>query len=362
MKKRVGIMTFPHSMSFGASLQMTALHQVLKKCGYDVAVVNYINDYMKKKEHISGGKKRTLKNIISDCLLLPAQIRFRIFEQNLSFYPHTTIHHSSGLSAVKERFDKISCGSDQVWNPDITGNDMSYFLDFCEPGQRIAYAPSFGVSELDSVYEHDVAEELQKFSALSVREVEGQEIVRKLTGSEAQVVLDPTMLLEAEEWKTMAKKSIFSRLPQHYIAYFVFHSNKYVEDFVKKLVDKTGLQVIRYTWSAKQSLLERNYVGQYGPREWLWFLSHADYVITDSFHGSVFSLLFHKEVFVSLASKTNSRMRCLMDQFGLMDHVLCEGAPMPTLDTTIDYERFEACKKEKVESSLSYLIQAIEND
>lgn len=362
MKKRVGILTFPHSPSFGASLQMTALHHILKKQGYDVAIVNYINDFMREKKHISGEQKKSLKKVVSELLSWPSRIRFIRFESKLSYYPRKTIHDPAELSIMKERFDKISCGSDQVWNPDITGNDMSYFLDFCEPCQRMSYAPSFGVTELEPKYAPAIAAELKQFSALSVRECEGREIVKKLTGAEAQVVLDPTMLVDAEEWRAMEKKPSFSTLPQHYIAYFVFRPNAYVGEFVRKLTEKTGLKVIRYTWSAKESLFRKDCVGQYGPREWMWFLSHADYVVTDSFHGSVFSLLFHREVFVSLASKTNSRMKYLMSQFELQDHVLCEGEPMPSLDKSIDFQRFEVCKKEKVDRSMAYLIRAIEKE
>ena len=360
-EKHVGILTFPHSPSFGASLQMTALYTVLKNEGYRVDIINYMNSYMKEEKHISGNKKNKFKRFVLKCMALPSSIRFRIFEKNLTYFPQKTIHDPAELKSVEKVFDKIVCGSDQVWNPAITGNDISYFLNFCDKKKRVAYAPSFGVTELSEPIRSQVANELKLFSGLSVREKQGQELIFDMLGESCSVVIDPTMLLDADFWDTQAKKPQVLKKGQRYIANFIFHPSVRTQKFIENLKEHSRCKELRYTWSPKELLVNRSCVGQFGPKEWLWYIKNADYIVTDSFHGCVFSILFGKKFFVSMNANANSRLKNLLQEFGLEDRIINESESCD-FESKINYEKVGLVRTQRAEECLKYLLDSLKKE
>ena len=349
---KIGILTFPNSPSFGASLQMRGLYRALQDLGSEVEIINYQNTFMAKNKHI--GKKNTVKNIILFFLDISSKKKFSKFEKQLQFFPNKTICEKDDLKQIGNRYDYLICGSDQVWNPKITGEDLNYFFLFCDDNfKKISYAASFGVNELSTAISLKVKEQLKKFNHISVREEQGAKIVYELLNTDCTIVLDPTMLISQDEWRSCEKK--FTSLPPKYIARFIFNYDDNVEKKIKELQEKTGLPVVTIGGNIISKFKKGLCTGSIGPAEWLYVLDHADHVVTDSFHGAAFSIIFHKDVFVSIASSTNSRLKTLLHTFELDNRIIGETLPVGE----IDYENVQKIMNEKKEYSLDFLRKAI---
>lgn len=349
---RIGILTFPNSPSFGAALQMRGLYRALENLGNDVEIINYRNTFMSKKRHIQ--KRNPIKTLAISLLDIPGRNSFRRSEKQLQLYPSKIICETKQLKHIANRYDYLICGSDQVWNPNITGEDLNYFFSFCEDdSKKISYAASFGVDKLKGTFAQAVKEQLEKFNAISVREEQGAQIVYELLNSNCVIVLDPTMLIEQKEWRLCEKK--LKGLPSKYIAKFIFNYDRNVEEKIDELAEKTGLPVVTVGGTAISKLKSGLFTGSIGPSEWLYVLDHADYVVTDSFHGAAFSIIFHKNLLVSMASSTNSRLKTLLHTFELDNRAI--GVTLPK--EKIDYNNVQKIMIEKREESLDFLRKAI---
>lgn len=349
---KVGILTFPNSPSFGAALQMRGLYRALQLLGCEVEVINYRNKYMSEKRHIR--KENPVKNIAICILDHSGKKSFHDFEKQLKLFPKKIINETDDLKQIADRYDFLICGSDQVWNPNITGEDLNYFFSFCKnDSKKISYAASFGVDALNENFAQAVTRELKRFKSISVREERGAQIVYELLNTNCTTVLDPTMLIEQDEWRSCEKE--IRRLPTNYIAKFIFNYEKNVERKIDELAKKTGLPVVTVGGTAISKLKKGFYTGSIGPSEWLYVLDHANYIVTDSFHGAAFSIIFHKNLLVSMASSTNSRLRTLLHTFELDNRTI--GTVLP--EDEIDYNIVQEKIMEKREESLKFLRNAI---
>ena len=355
--QRIGIMTFPKSPSFGASLQMYALYKAIQELGFEVEVINYVNQYMKEKRHFSAPASGA-KKIISWLLDYPNRAMFSRFEQQISMYPSKPIHSSEALKTLPERYEYMICGSDQVWNPYITGNDMGYLFDFCQEGRKkVSYAPSFGVENLGKSEASRYAVLLRDFASISVREEKGKELVKKLIGEEPKIVVDPTMLIPSKQWRNEEKKK--KGIPDQYIACFIFNQRDYITEYAKNLSREKHCPLLLVGGNEFTKLKRKNYSGSLGPREWLYVIDHADAVITDSFHGAVFSLIFGKELHASMESPTKSRLETLLRTFDAECCIIPSGVTDSRQYQHVDQRSTYQILREKRNESIDYLRTAL---
>ena len=333
---KVGIFTFPNSTSYGAELQMYALYEYVRRLGHTPEVINYHNAYMKAQKHMSG--RGTLKAAAGQLLHHRLYRNFRRFEKDAMVrYPQKSFSDPALLPEMAKRYDAVICGSDQVWNPDITGGDLSYFLNFCgEDTRRVAYAPSFGVEALSSEFAARVRPELERFFFLSVREKVGQTLIRELTGREAALVVDPTLLLRYNDWANLEREHPLAQ--GDYILYYTIRSSRTLWKKARELSEKTGMKLVAVggnflkTAFGKEANIE--YAVDIGPDQWLYLMRHARYVVTNSFHGTVFSIIFRRDFYVEFSSLTNSRMAQITQALGLTDRIVGEA---PLEPTAVDY-------------------------
>lgn len=215
-----------------------------------------------------------------------------------------------------DKFDYFICGSDQIWNPTYATTSELAFCSFA-PQKTICVSPSFGVSKIPVYRKDEYARLLKNIYKLSVREKDGQKIIKDLTGRDAPVLLDPTMLLPIEKWNDLSKKPK-TELPQRYVVcYFLGKIDKAykkaIEDFAKQ---KNLPLVTLFDITAPQYYM-------FSPDEVLYVIKNAEYVLTDSFHGTVFSILFHKNFYVfdrnEGGNSMGSRLDTLLEKFGLKD-------------------------------------------
>lgn len=353
---KIGILTFPNSPSYGASLQMFALYRAVKSLGADVEVINYINPYMKNRQHYKTNKRSFVRHCLNAIAEQPNKRMFASFEKQIKLYPRRPFHRKEKLADLAQRYDYLICGSDQVWNPQITGTDLSYLFDFCtDNSKKIAYAPSFGFSQIQEDLKDQYSSLLKKFKSLSIREEAGHAVIKELIGADCKIVLDPSMLLTKETWEQQIRKK--SGLPEHYVAMFIFNKNEKVKKFAANLAKEKGIPLINITGHAFTRLRHKECTGPLGPAQWLSVIQNADYVVTDSFHGTAFSIILEKELFVSLASATNSRLITLLNTFGLNDRIITDSNVREI--SRIDYKTVGDIMEQKRAESLAYLTDAL---
>ena len=214
------------------------------------------------------------------------------------------------------QYDCFFCGSDQIWNPTYATTSELAFLTFAK-GKSVAIAPSFGLSSVPNYAVADFKKWLNQISILSVREVAGQKIINDLTGRKADVLLDPTMALDVEKWKSCVKKPDI-KLPKKYLlCYFLGQVNKSYKKSIVDFAKQNNLEIVRLFD------IESPQYYTFDPNEVLYSILNAEYVMTDSFHGTVFSILFKKNFFVFDRNEgghsMSSRLDTLLSTFGLLD-------------------------------------------
>lgn len=363
---KVGILTFPNSTSYGATLQMYALYRIINELGHDTEVINYHNAYMKAQRHTGRqramkGLRNAAKSVVKAVLHRRLDPVFRQFEkEKVDLFPKEAFVKKEALHFADERYDAVICGSDQVWNPNITNSDLSFFLDFCgEKTKRISYAPSFGIENLSEQLTRSVERELNRFSSISVREESGRALVERMTGKDVPIVVDPTLLIDADAWTRME-----SEHPQgngDYILYYTVHSSASLMKYCKSLSEKTGLRIIVVGGNAVRKMMNRDpmldYAVDVSPSEWLYLIHHARYVVTNSFHGTAFSINYRKDFYVEFSSPANSRLEHITNMLGLQSRIV--GAGMADYSENCDYSATEERLSVLCSESMGYLTNAL---
>ena len=218
------------------------------------------------------------------------------------------------LSRQIKQYDYCVVGSDQVWNPHF-GNYHQFFLGFAPEKKRLSYAASISTMDIPAE-EHDFfVQGLKGMKALSVREQAGADLIEQLTGRKAEVHLDPTLLLTADEWRSVSRKPTWYHGGEYLLTYFLGRRPAQIDAIAEEL----GLTVVNLLDEA----VYEHYVT--GVDEFLWAIDHASLVYTDSFHGSVFSILFQTPFVVcdrygtgkgDVSEKMGSRLDTLLGYFG----------------------------------------------
>ena len=379
--KKVGILTSSPSFinNYGAVLQAYALTTMVDKLGADACIIKYAD----KHEYVQGrvSIKDRLKGVVFNSnISLRTRVKIILNKlMNRSVYPvfekfqreYIDFHDSEyidycGLEQIAKQFYAFIVGSDQVWNPNVHHgvNDPGYFLQFVPKGiKRIAYAPSMGVNVLPDSCKTNLKEYLSAFDNLSIREESGRRIIRDVCNMDVPVVLDPTMLLEREDYDKI--KSMLPDVGDKYILYYKFGSIKCVETTVRKIAKHYGYKVV-----CVPAGLDTGFKQDYriGPREFIDLISNASLVCTDSFHATVFSIIYNKP-FLAFCREDetrnkvtmNSRITGILDMLalreawaGMGEHIDIHALPK------VNYSRANTILAEKRKEAIAYLKNALE--
>lgn len=334
---KIAIVTQPLANNYGGIMQNYALQQALRKLGHDVTTIDYI-------PHTS-----VFRYLLSWCkslLLFPFKSKRRKFpkfvkvyerkEHMLSFIKkhisltQTVTSYSSAI-LYKNNIDAVIVGSDQVWRPKYNRLIKDMYLRFVpQEVRKVAYAASFGVDswEYSSSLTKECAKYAQQLYKLSVREYSGIELCQRYLGVTAEFVLDPTLLLESEVYKRLFNDSSLYKYP--YLFAYILDIDSPKRDYVYKLAKMLNLQPIIYS------------AGDIKVEEWLQTICYADYVVTDSFHGTAFSIIFKKD-FTAITNplRGNSRFVSLLNSVGLFDRIISENYDQMNL-SAIDWGSVDA--------------------
>lgn len=304
--KKVGIITFHSAINYGAALQAMALYNALEKLNIASEIIDYRNEIIEEQYGIQ--TKFSSNNIIVKGLLFlvknfnfyQKKIKFRKFMNNNTKITDKKYYYKN-IQEIESLYNIVIAGSDQVWNLKLTGNDTRYFLDFLPKEKKRSYAASFGVKELEKKDIQQYKKMLNDFPYISVREDTGKKICEDIgVMGEVRVDLDPTLLFDGIEWSKYCKKI---KKKKYILLYKVALPEKLVE-FIKKFAIENNLDVIEIGSELRKSAKEFKMVRNGGPEEFLTLIRNADYVATTSFHATVFSILFHKNMILELEDAT----------------------------------------------------------
>ena len=270
--------------------------------------------------------------------------KFNTFRKNFKF-SNKSASSLKQLSDLALTYDMFLVGSDQLWRPDNIFPKYYTLSWVPDNTAKVSYATSFGVSELDRRYKSKAKEFLNRFSAISVRESSGCELVKEITGKTTYVVCDPVFFLTKNQWNTIADTSLCPN--KKYIFTYFLGGGKQCRKFAEKLSAVTGLSVLGIVHNDSYIASDENIdypIDDCSPNEFLGLISNAEYICTDSFHASAFSAIFNKNFFAfnrftSKKHGTNSRIKSFLKMTGLENRLITDfGKSDDIILNDIDYE------------------------
>lgn len=370
---KAGIITINSAHNYGCMYQAWALRTYLEKIGLDAEIINYRYPEIDDIYQPFKVKKRFKKKLLQKLYVTYHKIRFKftgkenmrkynLFEDFIANDLHTT-EVFTNFRELKDanlasRYDVLITGSDQVWNSTITvGLKPAYFLGFAEDIKKIAYAPSIGKTSLKNYEKEFFKEFLKDYHAIGLREESAAELLAPLTDKELSVVLDPTFLLEISDYEKIRKPGRFNG---KYIMVHVINEDTTVRPIAEALSKKTGLPVIHNRSTARYS----NELGRFndaGPGEFLSLVMNASYVVTNSFHATVFALMYKRDFFTIPHKKYPERMVHLLNICELSERLVSSPDALETIPSlSVDFDKTASLLKEAKTKSRNFLHDALE--
>lgn len=357
---KIGIITFHFALNYGAALQTYALQKVLFEMGHVPKIIDYRPAYLTDSYKWSWRcGSFNFKNLILPTL----NKKFNKFCNSYMQFTPLSYRTLEELRENPPEADAYICGSDQIWNSDLTGYDSAYFLKFGkEHTKRISYAASLGKDRLKELDENQIKSYLKDFDFVSVREKSGVQLVSNNTTNAVDLVLDPTLLVT--DYKPLLKKRIYEQ--KKYVLVINLQNNPLLNQTAELVSNELKLPIINLNnYSAKFWKFKGTRMFP-SPEKYLELIKLSEYVITNSFHGTIFSIIFNKRFLTtSLSGKNyqrNCRMTDLLNSLGLSDHFI-EGYSISQIKELLSKETdwLSVCNLLKIhqKSSFSFLENAL---
>lgn len=374
---KIGIITINDNNNYGNRLQNYATQEVLKTLGCEVeTIVN--NPICINKEHgnkiILLFKKITKKSFIA-LISITASIfkkiliskynnkiinkranAFKQFTEDNIVETQFVISRDNIPSNLADKYDYFISGSDQVWNPQFRMCSPVDFLTFAPPMKRISYAASFGIQSIPVEYIKDYSKWLSEMECLSVREESGADIIKELTGRNANVLVDPTMMLSKDKWFSVSCTDINKPRREYLLTYFLGKVSKITMNLTRQIATDNKLEIIRLADTKDKA----RFIA--GPSEFIDYINSATVIFTDSFHGVIFSILLEKPfvVFerVDNSLSMNSRIETLLSKFNMQSRKwenIQDGENL----FQIDYSHVAPILEFEREKTINYLKEAL---
>ncbi len=371
--KSIRLLSFQNAHNFGAVLQAYGLQQTIKSMGYeDVKFINYNPEYLRDrynpfhKKHLI--PSRTLWGTAFKYLNYPFFLvsclkrnkKFRRFIDTMIDQTKIEIVNEEGLRNIEA--DVLICGSDQIWNTALTGDFDAVFLGqgpYKKVGHIASYAPSTELSSLTEEKAEKLSKLLDGFKYISVREAPVKDKLQKYIDKEINVCVDPTILCGANAFNRIATPRIVKK--EYIVVYAYNPKDIIVQDLVKSIPDYQNYD-IHYVLLGEKGLLsfyKNKYHSAISVQDFLSYIKHAKYVVTNSFHGLAFSLIFEKNFYVAYCKGLEVRCLSLLQQIGLEERMVQQtaGIKWPEPDYETLNKRIDSLRKD----SLEYLIKVLED-
>ena len=372
--KTIGIITIHKIYNYGSVLQAYALQKVCENLGYKVVII----DYNFPNAYQQGNKYRVSEDTQpNEPRWIKALFARELIKQHhgIDYFVKNNLHLSSrSYSSPHELeenvpiYDVYLTGSDQVWNPRHTNGDPSFMLHFAPSGKiKLSYASSIGSNKIPNELTPLYSDLLSRYNYISVREESGRSVINELIGKEADVVLDPTLLLASNEWNIIATSNRLVK-KKYILCYFLnysFNAFPFVDNLATSIQRQTGYEIVRVARPPHHMFLRHTkyYTGA-SPEDFLALVRDAEIVLTTSFHGTAFAVNYGKPVFsiVKDFHDLDSRQLNLMKSLGLEDKIVTikEGFPDVSL-IHYDLNKEQKLLGELRQKSLLYLNNALKD-
>lgn len=334
---KVGTLTFHDAINYGAVLQSFALVETLNKLGVTAHVIDYRNSKQQELYDPIKIKQKLIANLktspIRGTLRLFRYLFFHKRNYTVKFDKFNEFINSrinlfplvnNSVSSIKENFDALICGSDQIWNPSILTNfDPVYFLQFDidKKVKHISYAASSGSVEILQ-NKSDFFDLLSNFDSISVREKSLNNYITQNSDFHVTTVIDPTLLLEDFDYRKILNYELNQIYPKKYNLIYSLSGNETLIKFAKKISEETETEVIEISSAYYQNKNFKNHVNTAGPMDFIHLFDNSEIVITDSFHGVCISIIFKKQFYCALANNRNSRIVDLLSDLNLTNRII----------------------------------------
>ena len=366
---KVSIITILDNTNFGTYLQALATGLVVKSLGHDGELIRYTRPIMtlkgypktilKERGILSWMKHRNdIKGII--------ELRNKDYAFLGCYLPITEEYTSyKALCKNPPVADVYITGSDQVWNSIYNrGVDKSFYLEFApRQARRIAYAASIGMDDFANEEKPIITSLLRKYAQITVREKSAQQILKKLD-IKSEVVLDPTLLLNCNQWNDIAKKNKISFLEKYILIYSVEQKqqDELIAHYAKAIAEQKGLKIyhVSYGGTNKQFSCADKFFGKATPEVFLGLMQGANYVVVSSFHGTAFAINFQKQFLTISANRFNSRLYNLLETTGLQDRQISNKCYDLSSLKDIDYTQINIELDKQRKKSLALIKNMIE--
>ena len=336
-KNRVGLITY-YGNNYGGCLQAYAMQRIIQTIGYDPRIIQVHTPLIGEKNQKWISLFRVLKNPIAYFRRRKyikedarnERFRSQAFDRYRNEFLNFDKSFTLSCNDFKgvENYSIFVCGSDQIWNPNLYGVHPIWTMKFAPYGsKKIAYAPSLGISSIPEKFIADFQKNLKDFSYLSCRELEGANSLSEILGKDVDVVLDPTLLLTPEQWYEFARP-VNIKFP--YIFCYLFGDYSYIAVIKDRVKKHFGLNVVCLPYNLRELKADDYKLYDITPNQFVWLIENATFVVTDSFHASVFSIKMGTP-FVALKRTSdndkknmNSRLYTLLHTVGLENCMVSE--------------------------------------
>lgn len=360
---RIKTITCHDVYNSGASLQAYALMRYLEELGNEVEIIDYKPDYL--NNHYKLGiianpkyeKNLMLKMIYltlkfpGRVLALRKKIKYDHFRDNYLKVTKKRYISNSELKNNPPEADIFICGSDQIWNSKFNnGKDPAFYLDFAPQGKiKASYAASFATDRIEESVRDITKERINKLDYIGVREISALNILEDLGIDNGIQVMDPVFLLSKETWLNMAYEV---DKKQKYIFVYDFDGNELIKEIALKVAKKKSLKI----YTVFKSDYSDKVIKGMGPIDFISYIKNAEFVISNSFHGTAFSIIFEKQfVVVNRKEAINTRMRDLLSVLKIENRLISENYNFNNLIKDINYEEVNKYVNERLEISKMYL-------
>lgn len=361
--ERIGILTFHRTQNYGAVLQAYALCQALSV--YDVVCIDYnppkarmAGHYPHKLYHKHKSITYNLKHILKNVILkknIKKEKKIHNFIETFIPVTKKKYYNLKQLKDAKQQFDILISGSDQIWNPHLTGGelDTAYFLSFGNKYQKkIAYASSAGSHMFNETEKEIVKNSLSSFHAIGVREKILKNQINKILGNTARTVVDPTLLLTKKDW---LKISAPLDDLEDFLLVYSFGNCKLCEKIARRLSKSLNVKIITINKKIKDAISRKDL----GIQEFIGLFNKAAFIVTNSFHGTIFSIIFRKKFFSAWYSDNPYRAQNLLNGLGLESRLIKNKEQFDKAEVAVNYTIAEKKLTELRQASLDFLNDAV---
>ena len=356
---KVSIITMTSTYNYGATLQAYALQEFIKGLGADCQFIDHMSIPQKHKTiKLTDISKKNLIKIPYKFVIERGYSRFETFYQK---------HMNMGVryATIQELHknppdsDLFVTGSDQVWNSKDPKIDR-FLLDFVPNNKgKISYAASIGNSNLPEESKQKYIDALKRFDAVSVREQQGYEMIQPLTDKKVQVNCDPAFLLSAEDWRSL-EKPVKGLKKDDYILCYMLHLPVWFNDWIKQIKKQVKCKIVFVGLNGYRKVYCDKYIRDAGPGEFLWLIDNAKGVISSSFHGNVFSLIFGKDLISTPDKNRPDRIRNLLQKFNQTKRIKFDVDGGVGFGEMVDANAVEEIARQEREKSKEYLLRAMQ--